>query len=314
MLLECFVCLLRGYIDTVAIEKDVIHKRGQRHAPSFIIFSIAVPVMSNVPFRNENDAFFVWVSRHFCHRPVRISFYSLWRQLLYSGCQTPIPTMLKSHYDTLGVAHTATTQEIKKAYRQLCLQTHPDVAGPESLERFKAIAHAHDILSNTRQRQMYDRELRYRTTWGNHQHGHGGSSSGYGRPTPRGPHTMNPEDLRSYYEQANHDFVKRARAASSSASSAGMFGGRGAVSASTLVSVGLGLVAIWWLSPTVKEDRSSVAQFRPNPRLRNDEVVEAWKNPDTGFWEQPAPWDPTYRRLQPKLELVPRHQVRQRTF
>jgi hypothetical protein len=91
--------------------------------------------------------------------------------------------------------------------------------------------------------------------------------------------------------------------------------GRGVPSTSMIVSVGLGLVAILWLSPSVKEDRSTVAQFRPNSRLSSsDEVVEAWKNPDTGFWEQPAPWDPAYRRLQPKLELVPKHQVRQRSI
>merc|ERR1712071_572849 len=38
--------------------------------------------------------------------------------------------------------------------------------------------------------------------------------------------------------------------------------------------------------------------------------VEAWKNPKTGLWEQPAPWDPFYRKLKPQLVMVPREHVR----
>jgi molecular chaperone DnaJ len=46
----------------------------------------------------------------------------------------------------------------------------------------------------------------------------------------------------------------------------------------------------------------------------DQDLVQAWKNPDTGLYETPAPWDPTYRRLQPKLQYVPRHQVRTRVL
>jgi len=38
-------------------------------------------------------------------------------------------------------------------------------------------------------------------------------------------------------------------------------------------------------------------------------LVEAWKNPSTGFWELPAPWDPTYQKLKPQLQLVPREKL-----
>lgn len=38
-------------------------------------------------------------------------------------------------------------------------------------------------------------------------------------------------------------------------------------------------------------------------------LVEAWKNPATGRWETPAPWDPEYQRLQPALKFVPRKEV-----
>lgn len=38
-------------------------------------------------------------------------------------------------------------------------------------------------------------------------------------------------------------------------------------------------------------------------------LVEAWKNPRTGRWETPAPWDPDFQRLNPELKLVPRGDV-----
>ncbi|GAX18107.1 hypothetical protein FisN_25Hu085 [Fistulifera solaris] len=50
-----------------------------------------------------------------------------------------------------------------------------------------------------------------------------------------------------------------------------------------------------------------------NTLTRSDTRVQAWKNPQTGQWEQPAPWDPLYRQLQPKLEYMPRRQVQART-
>jgi hypothetical protein len=50
------------------------------------------------------------------------------------------------------------------------------------------------------------------------------------------------------------------------------------------------------------------------PEYYQDSLVKAWKNPNTGRWEQPAPWDPLYRKLNPKLELVPREKVRRRNM
>jgi hypothetical protein len=43
------------------------------------------------------------------------------------------------------------------------------------------------------------------------------------------------------------------------------------------------------------------------------DMVEAWYNKATNRYEQPAPWDPTYRKLNPVLELVPRDKVQRRT-
>jgi len=61
------------------------------------------------------------------------------------------------HYEVLGVARDAGTDEIKKAYRRLARELHPDVnPGADASERFKSVTHAYDVLSDPRQREQYD--------------------------------------------------------------------------------------------------------------------------------------------------------------
>lgn len=65
--------------------------------------------------------------------------------------------MKKSLYDTLGVAQNASQDEIKKSYRKLARQYHPDInkdAGAE--EKFKEINAAYEILSDEKKRAQYD--------------------------------------------------------------------------------------------------------------------------------------------------------------
>ena len=57
-------------------------------------------------------------------------------------------------YDTLGVAKNASADEIKKAYRKLAREHHPDGGGDEA--RFKEIQGAYDVLSDPEKRQAYD--------------------------------------------------------------------------------------------------------------------------------------------------------------
>eukprot|EP00977_Amphora_coffeiformis_P028038 scaffold34685_cov183-Amphora_coffeaeformis.AAC.18 len=64
------------------------------------------------------------------------------------------------HYSVLQISHTATAQDIKKAYRKLCLVYHPDKNKEEGTEeKFHAIKHAYDVLSNPTERASYDRTL-----------------------------------------------------------------------------------------------------------------------------------------------------------
>jgi molecular chaperone DnaJ len=61
------------------------------------------------------------------------------------------------HYEVLGVSREATPDEIKKAYRRLARQLHPDVnPGDDAAERFKLVTHAYDVLSDPDQRARYD--------------------------------------------------------------------------------------------------------------------------------------------------------------
>jgi molecular chaperone DnaJ len=65
----------------------------------------------------------------------------------------------RDYYEVLGVTRTANEQDLKKAYRRLAHQYHPDKnqTDPEAEERFKEAAEAYAVLSNPEQRQRYDR-------------------------------------------------------------------------------------------------------------------------------------------------------------
>ena len=111
----------------------------------------------------------------------------------------------RDYYEVLGVAKGAAADEIKKSYRKIALQFHPDrnPGNKESEEKFKEAAEAYDILSNPDKRAQYDR------------FGHAGGSNGFGGQG--GPSGMRMEDIFQNFGDifGNNDMF------------GGMFGGQG---------------------------------------------------------------------------------------
>src|ERR671935_1809680 len=81
-------------------------------------------------------------------------------------------TTQRDYYEVLGVAREAGDAEIKRAFRRLARELHPDVsAAPDAQERFREVVEAYEVLSKRETRELYDR------------FGHAGLRSGGFRPT-----------------------------------------------------------------------------------------------------------------------------------
>jgi len=81
-------------------------------------------------------------------------------------------TTNRDYYEVLGLARSADDGEIKRAFRRLARELHPDVSdAPDAEERFREVTEAYEVLSNSETRALYDR------------YGHEGLRSGGFRPT-----------------------------------------------------------------------------------------------------------------------------------
>jgi len=67
-------------------------------------------------------------------------------------------TAERDYYELLGVARDASEADIKKAFRRLARELHPDVSdAPDAQERFREIVEAYEVLSKSETRELYDR-------------------------------------------------------------------------------------------------------------------------------------------------------------
>ncbi len=122
--------------------------------------------------------------------------------------------MKREYYEVLGVGRTATKDEIKKAYRKLALQFHPDKNpdNKDAEDHFKEVNEAYEVLSNDDKRRRYD------------QFGHAGvgSSAASGGGQPGGG-----ADLNDIFSAFNDMFSGRNRGGGSPFGFEEAFGGGG---------------------------------------------------------------------------------------
>lgn len=87
----------------------------------------------------------------------------------------------KDFYKTLGVNKSATADEIKKAYRKLAKQLHPDANqnDPKAEERFKAVSEAYDVVGNDANRKDYDEAREMFSRGGGGMGGFAGGAGGF---------------------------------------------------------------------------------------------------------------------------------------
>lgn len=113
----------------------------------------------------------------------------------------------KDYYKILGVAKDADHDAIRKAFRKLARQYHPDVNPGDKAaeEKFKEINEAHEVLSDPEKRKKYDEMLAYYQQYGRWP-GEGMTDGGFGRAGAAGAgagggqyYTMSEEDLEDLF-------------------------------------------------------------------------------------------------------------------
>ncbi len=107
----------------------------------------------------------------------------------------------KDYYKILGVSRNATEKEIRRAYRKLARQYHPDVNpdNKEAEEKFKEINEANEVLSDPEKRKKYDELSDYYQQYGHWPGAAGPEDAGARAGGQYQYRTMNEEDLRDIF-------------------------------------------------------------------------------------------------------------------
>lgn len=174
------------------------------------------------------------------------------------------------------------------------MEHHPDVSNSSCSEKFKQISEAHRVLSSARERQVYDVQMAERFRWG-------GANN---MQEPRGSH-------RSSFNNNRYASGPKSQAGSYAYFVETAYKPRNIL---TGVALGIGVVTAYQFISNNTTNTDTPSSNNTTNHTNTNNLVEAWKNPKSGQWEQPAPWDETYRTLKPTLQLVPRDKVRQRNI
>lgn len=200
---------------------------------------------------------------------------------------------MKTHYDTLNVSSNASKAEIKQAFHKLSLKYHPDLTKSKSTtnsELFKQISSAYSVLSDDVQRQKYDLELDDWKRFGQHRRRPHPGSGGFATGDDFGSQRAGSRTSYSSFHRIL-DVIYKPR--------------------NLVFGVTLGLFAASAIKSMLGIKWN--VQHAEKKKLVGDgkkKLVEAWMNPKTGQWEQPAPWSKTFQQLNPEIHLVPRENVK----
>jgi DnaJ-class molecular chaperone len=190
---------------------------------------------------------------------------------------------MKSHYETLGVSPHASKDEIKRVYRRLVLQYHPDTSKTKSKadeNKFKQISAAYAVLSDDKARKRFDLELEEFKRYGKTRQAKGQGNGPFGQRQSAGM-AYRFHVLDGIYKPKN-----------------------------MLIGLTLGFATVATIKSLLGIEEEKTVMQKDMREDGKTKLVEAWYNKQKRQWEQPAPWSKSFREQNPEIHLVPRENVR----
>jgi len=176
----------------------------------------------------------------------------------------------KDYYTILGVPETATEEELKKAYRRLALQYHPDknLGDSKAEERFKEISEAYVVLVDQQKRRQYDvsRQAQYAS-------GEAAAGFRYSQDEIFRDLFANP-DLSSIFQEMNREFARAGIRFDDAFVRKVFFGGRGFIFGGVFIGAPLGVL---WRRRAARmavdpgQDRTEVERTDDREALNEDQ-------------------------------------------